>query len=355
LFARDFYAIATRESGEWTVNHPVYGPLFLTLLSLREPQSANRSGFTEISTEWIEAIDEDTLLTSRELVGLVDGQCSLVQLNSIERFVEQCDQTSKAFQAAIENTVTGIQNVVDFVLSPLFASNDAVSTAMNAVRSGIQKSLNAVLFPLEELAGQVQNTVNIPLLAAKDTKTRITRYASLRSGLTDLLPGETKAITPTWATDIEKKNNIITAELSSTSSIVAFSQILLTADDINTRAKALDLSQQLVDALSGLLAAYEAQQEAQETARLEEQYFSISNNYSDLTTLVALTLNYMLSIIGDLKVEKKIILKTPMATGRFCLEEYGTIDKYDDLIEQNKLKGSEIMWLPAGKEMIVQK
>jgi hypothetical protein len=335
------------------VLHPVYGLLGLQLVSIRETQLANRSGFTELQTEWIESIDEDALLTARELAGLVDGQCSLVNLNSIERFVEQCDQTSKAFRAAIENTVTGIQNVVDFVLSPLFASNDLVASAMNTVKFGIQQSITAVTLPLEELAGQVQNTTQIPLLAATDTKTRITRYEALRSRLSGLLPGGPESITPTWATDIEKRNNIVTAELSSTASIVAFSQILLTADDINTRAKALDLSQQMIDEFIALLAAYEAQQDAQKSALLEDQYFSLGTNYTDLVTLLALTLEYMQAIIGDLKVEKKIILKTAKATGKLCLEEYGTIDKYDDLISANKLKGSEIIWLPAGKEIIV--
>jgi hypothetical protein len=354
LFARDFYAVAGKESGQWTVIHPVYGQVFLQLISMRETQLANRSGFTEITTDWIEPIDEDALLTTRELAGLVDGQCSLTQLNSIERFVEQCDQTNKTFRAAIENTVTGVQNVVDFVLSPLFASNDVVSSTMDTVRFGIQGSLDAVLLPLAELAGQVQNTTNIPLLAATDTKTRITKYAALRTRLTNLLPGESDAITPTWATDIEKRNNIITAELSSTSSIVAFSQILLTADDITTRAKALDLSQQMVTAFTDLLAAYEAQQEAQKTALLEDQYFSVGTNYTDLSTLLALTLEYMLSLIGELKVEKKITLDVPKATAKLCVEEYDTLDKYDSLIADNKLKSSEILWLPAGKEIVIQ-
>jgi hypothetical protein len=362
LQARDFFAIAARESGQWSINHPIYGLLGLQLIAIREGQSSSVGGFTEVSTDWIESIDEDALLTTRELAGLVDGQCSLVQLNSIEQFVNTCDQTSKAFRAAIENTVNGIENVVDFVLSPLFAVEDLVSSAMNTVSFGIQGSLDAVLLPLTELAGQVQNLVNIPLLATRDTKTRITKYATLRSSLETLLPGENVptaqtpiggAIVPTWASAREKRNSIVTAELASVSSIVAFSQILLTADDINTRSKALDLSQQLVNAFSDLLTAYDAQQEAQETVPLEDQYFSNSSVYTDLAKLVSLTLEYNQALIGDLRIEKKITLKAPQSAAKLCIEEYGTLDKYDELIASNNLKSSEILWLPAGKEIII--
>lgn len=353
LFARDFFAIAAKEKGQWTIIHPVYGQLGLQLISMREDKRANQGGFTTISTEWIESIDEDSLLTQRELAGLVDGQCSLVQLNSIEQFVKDCDQTSRSLRAAVENTVEGIDNVVDFVLSPLFAAENVVSTAMTSVRLYIQGSIDASLLPLSELAGQLQNLVNIPLLASQDTKARLTKYAALREGLTALLPGENDSITATWSTDREKRNNIITAEVASVSSIVAFSQILLTADDITNRAQALDLAQQLLDALSDMLTFYDEQQENQESALLEDQYFSNSVVYNDLILLVGLTLKYILGIISDLNIEKKTTLDKPHSTAELCISEYGTLDKYDDLININKLKGSEILWLPAGKEVTV--
>lgn len=351
LFARDFFVIAAKEKGQWTIIHPVYGQLGLQLISMREDKQANQGGFTTISTEWIESIDEDELLTQRELAGLVDGQCSIVQLNSIEQFVKDCDQTSKALRSVVENTVEGIDNVVDFVLSPLFAVENVVSTAMTSVRIGIQGSIDAVLLPLSELAGQLQNLVNIPLLATQDTKARLTKYAALREGLTALLPSGDNSITATWSTDKEKRNNIITAEVASVSSIVAFSQILLTANDITNRAQVLDLAQQLLDEFSSLLAAYDEQQENQETALIEDQYISNSVVYNDLVLLIGLTLKYIVGLISDLNIEKKITLDRPRSTAELCISEYGTLDKYDDIINTNGLKGSEILWLPAGKEV----
>lgn len=353
LYARDFFAIAARESGQWVVLHPVYGKLGLQLISMSENKRANEGGYTEISTEWIEPIDENLLVTARELAGLVDSQCSLVQLNSVEQFVALCDQTSKNLRAVTENTVQGIQNVVDFVLSPLFAVEDVVASAITSVKLGISGSIDAVLLPLSELAGQLQNLVNLPLLATRDTKTRLQKYAALREGLTALLPSGSNAITPTWATDREKRNNIITAELASISSIVAFSQILLTSDDITSRSQALKIAQEMIDEFFDMLSAYDTQQNLQETALFEDQYFSNIFVYNDLVNLLGLTLQYIQSLIGDLKIEKRITLDRPRATIEVVITEYGNVDKYDDLIEHNNLKGSEILWLPAGKEILL--
>lgn len=353
LQARDFYAVAAREVGRWTVNHPAYGQLGLQLVSIEESKTANQGGQTTITTQWIEDVDADKLQTQRELAGLVDGQCSLVQLNSIEQFVATCDQSNRAFRAVVENTVDGIDNAVDFALSPLFAPVDLVSGAMTTVRLGIQGSIDAVLLPLSELAGQIQNLVNIPLLASQDTKARLTKYASLRSALTALLPGEDNSITAQWASAIEQRNNNVTAEVASVSALVAISQITLTSDDLQTRAQALDLAQQVVEAFTDYLTAYDAQQTALEDKPIEERYISSKTIYNDLLQLVNLTLQYLVRKVGDLKIERRITLQSARPTVEFCISEFHTIDEYDNFIYYNNLKGSEILWLPKGKEVVL--
>jgi hypothetical protein len=353
LHARDFYAVLGRESGRWTVIDPAYGQLGLQPISIEESKTSTRGGFTEVRINWIEDIDPEKLQTQRELAGLVDGQCSVVQLNSIEQFVETCDQTNRALRSVIENTTDGIGNVVDFVLSPLFAAEDLVSGAMTSVRLGIQASIDETLLPLRELAGQIQNLVNIPLLASNDTKARIRKYGVLREQLIYLLPGNSQAVTPTWATPEEQRNNNVTAELASVSSLVAFSQIVLTADDITTRSKALDLAQQAIDAFVGVIDEYDLQQEASKNENLEDQYFAASKIYNDILKLLGLTLSYLHSKISDLKIERTFTLSEARSTAEVCITEIGSLDEYDTLININNLKGSEILWLPAGKEITV--
>ena len=351
LQARDFYALCAREVGRWTIIHPVYGQLGLQLISIEESKTAREGGYSELRTEWIEDIDADKLQTQRELAGLIDGQCSVVQLNSIEQFVATCDQTNREFRSTIENTVGGIQNVVDFVLSPLFAVNGVISGGMTSLALGIQGSIDAVLLPLSELAGQIQNIVNIPLLAAQDSKARIQKYAALCSALSELLPGSAKSITTRWATKQAKINNIATAEVANISALVALSQIVITADDILTRKQAINLASSLFDQYVAVLEYYEAQQENFETDRLENQYFSSSLVYTDLMELLNLTLAYLQSKIVDLKIERTFTLSEPRSVAELCLTEFGTLDEYDNVIATNDLEGSEILWLPAGKQV----
>jgi hypothetical protein len=351
LQARDFYAVCAREAGRWTVIHPVYGQLGLQLISIEESKSSREGGYTEVRTKWIEDIDPDQLQTQRELAGLVDGQCSTVQLNSIEQFVATCDATSREFRATIEDTVQGIQNVVDFVLSPLFATNDVVSGAITSVAIGIQGSIDAVLLPLSELAGQIQNTVNLPLLASQDSTARIQKYAALLEGLSALLPGESSSISARWATKQAKINNAATAELASISALVAFAQIVITSTDISTRRQAIDLATQVSDQFVSVIETYELQQEDFEAETIDKQYYAVGLIYNDLLKLLGLTLAYLQNKITDLKIERTFVLTEPRSVAEICLTEFGTLDEYDNIIATNRLKGSEILLLPAGREI----
>lgn len=353
LQARDFYAVAARECGQWTVIHPVYGQLGLQLVSIEENKRASEGGSTTISSEWLETIDADKLQTMRELAGLVDGQCSVVQLDSIEQFVADCDATGRKWRSTIESTVAGIQRAVDYALSPLFASEDLVSSAMLSTALLIQGSLDAVLLPLNELAGQLQDLVNIPLLARQDTTARFRQYGLLQEALSSLAPGGFASITPTWATAQEQINAAATTELARSSALVALSQIVLTATTIQTRGQALDLAQQIADSYLATIEELDAQQTALEDQPIATRYIAARTTYNDLIKLLGLTLLYLQGLVSELKIERRITLDRPRAVAELCISEFHSLDQYDEIVAANKLKGAEILMLPAGKEIVL--
>jgi prophage DNA circulation protein len=89
LQARDFYN-AANETGLWEVNHPVHGFLGLQMISIREANEPVSSGnITEVTTEWIEPIDEISLQTARELAGIIDNQSETVNDVSSEQFQDE--------------------------------------------------------------------------------------------------------------------------------------------------------------------------------------------------------------------------------------------------------------------------
>lgn len=64
---------AAKERGKWTVEHPIYGFIELQPVSVTEAANPTESGnVTEINSEWVEPLDEETLETARQMWGQID-------------------------------------------------------------------------------------------------------------------------------------------------------------------------------------------------------------------------------------------------------------------------------------------
>jgi prophage DNA circulation protein len=89
LDAADFWA-ATRERGPWTTIHPVHGFMVLQLISGQENDDVvDAANTTEITSEWIEPIDEFTLTTAREYGALVENFSNETNATSAEQFDDE--------------------------------------------------------------------------------------------------------------------------------------------------------------------------------------------------------------------------------------------------------------------------
>jgi prophage DNA circulation protein len=81
---------ALKEKGLWQVVHPVEGFIGLQPVSITKTDDVIESGnITEFTGEWIEPIDERTLKTARELVGLVDALSNETNGTSAEQFDDE--------------------------------------------------------------------------------------------------------------------------------------------------------------------------------------------------------------------------------------------------------------------------
>ena len=75
--------------------------------------------------------------------------------------------------------------------------------------------------------------------------------------------------------------------------------------------------------------------------------------YQKFIDAVALTAGFLVQISFNLKQERRIVLTGPRTIIDLSAELYGEIDpKLDFFINSNDLTGSEILELPAGKEVV---
>lgn len=356
LEAKAFFESA-RERGLWEVTHPVHGFKGLQLVSITENDEPVENGnITEINSEWIEPIDEVSLLTQAQLKGLVDSKSIDLNLTAVEQFVANITQASDSLVGAIKTTTNGIQNVSDFVLSPLFSTVDAIDNAINGIQNGIQDTLNATVLQLQALAGQIQNLIEIPLLVNNDIDSRLDTYNDLINGYFGILPGTENSTIAATAELGAQKNALSVDELALSASIVALAQIIITGE-LQTRTQALAATARFGNLFFEITNQLEQKQEEFADDDIDEQYFSQSQSYTDAYLLLMATAQYLMSSIYNLNIEKRFIIQEPRAPIEITISEYGDLGDNDSnldlFIRTNSLKGPELLLLPRGKEVVI--
>lgn len=384
---------AARETGPWTITHPVYGFLELQITQIKQPLDLVRDGgHIVVETEWIEAIDPETLLTAAEAAGLADGGVDELNLTAAEQFAADVDATTEALRENIEYVTTGIQNLSDAALDPIASVNDSLSNLLLSVHSGIQGTLAATVLDPLALAGQIQQTIELPLLGANDIAARLDYYSDLADSLFDWLPdsGHTKAKDKNTVALVELALSAVTAARAKiavtginaaqtgraiASGRITASQVLsglsptvttlpgsgtftvTNASPVQTRAQAVESAQRLLDDLAAMLTELDTMQENFEANSIDAQYFSGRTTHALLYKVTMYAVRFLLLSAFDLAVERRTTLSRPRCPVEIVVSEYGQLgenDVYLDLfIQTNELTGDEIYLLPAGREVTI--
>lgn len=344
------FMMTCKERGLWKCTHPVHGEFELQLVSVSLINTNN--GITELMTEWVEPLDPEFLLTARELAGIVDSQISNLNTGALSQFVEDINQGTATYKHIVKTTTQGIENVVDYTLYPLFGISSAVDDVMTTTHVGIQDSLTAVLLPLAQFGGQIQNLVQVPGLATRDLSSRMDSYEALILGLTEILPDGTATPLKFTSQPQTEINNIAMVELALTSVLCALARTAITAD-LCSREQALDTADKIAEQFSNIVATLEEKQQAYESLHIDKQYFSQSSTYNDCVKLISLTQQYLLRKSFDLKIKQVIKLDRPACPLDLAAQYYDDFEKLDFFCETNGLEENENLLLPAGKEIAI--
>jgi prophage DNA circulation protein len=361
---------ACKENGTWTIIHPVHGFLVLQLVTVTELANPVESGnITEINSEWIEPIDPLELKTGRELAGIVDARADDLNITAAQQFADNILAASEGLRGAIESTTDGIERVTDLFLSPLFTTVDAIDNAVDAIQRGITDTHNATIFRAEQLAGQIQNLINLPLFSNNQLDGRVAAYNAVIAGLSDQLPGQTEAILPATSSDEATINSISTIELALAAAIGAMARSVVTsavsprglgADDtgaLQTKSQAIKAVVDLSAAFDDMTNNLDAAMDAFSTNDIDKQYYSQSQSYNDAALLIYLAIEYLLSTAFELSIERRFVLQKPRAPIEITITEYGELGEGDSLLDlfirSNNLQGQDILLLPAGREVVI--
>jgi hypothetical protein len=347
ITANNFFK-ACDQRGTWLVVHPTKGNLDLQLISVQEVIQPVKSGnITEFRTQWVVPSPDSITRSNQQVAAELELLASDVNNTSSDQYNNNLDLDTADGAISNETAILNSVENTDSAFSDLISGNNELINNFNQIQRGITDTLNqAVLEPLV-LAGQVQQLIQLPVLAARNIPARIEGYVDLLGNTFNLLPLEI---------DPAAKNSVSAYELSSSAALVGLSLTVVNGD-LDTRTDALNYAEQLATQFNEVTNNLDNIQENFKNNDIDLQYFSNSLAYVKLSNIISLALRFLIDSALSLKIEKRFTLDRPRSPLEITITEYGDLGdediNLDFFITTNKLTGDDIRLLPAGREVVV--
>jgi len=335
LQAERFYE-ACRLRGVWTVNHPTKGVKTLQLVSVSEEiDPVENANISALKTEWLEPMGDHVVTSISQLGAEAKATAAVVMEKSADQFVEGVGIEKPSTLAKFKARLSAATDKIKAVLSTVTQTVAEVNAAVESVHRGIQTGLEAATLSVMALAGQVQTLIDLPGQIRTDLDVRLDYYTNLIEdalGLSD-----------------NNVNDTVIKELIATTASVSINKAIIDSD-LTTKEEALSLIDTVTSTFNTITTTLDAGQSQWVGNEVESRYFSQSGAYTDLVKLNAQMVDLLLRRAFDLAVAKRFILKTNRCPVEIALTEGVDLDVF---ISSNRLKGNDILLLPAGREVVV--
>lgn len=347
----DRFMKSVLQRGTWSITHPVYGFRGLQLMTITEVLDPTGSGnISEFNSEWIEPIDPQTLKTAAEMSDAVGIRANLVAISAADQFVAGLD-ISRPF--SISNAINSVTNAVNQFLKPIAELNTNIYSEFLAVQRATQDLLAAAILNPLSIAGNLQALIELPLLAINDIRSRLSAYANLAGALFGIQPDEGE-VNP------DGKNKAQVQQIALTSVVTANAKIAIVdpaESGLKSQAQAIQTAQDLSTQYDAIVANLDESQALFEDENIEDQHFSQEQSHNETMLVTSQAVEFLLISSFNLKIERRFTLTRPRAPVEIAIIEYGGPGQNDaniDLfIESNRLKGNDILLLPALREVVI--
>lgn len=344
IIADEFWQ-ALKERGKFEVVHPLYGSLFLQLISATQDiQPVESINYTVFTTQWIETLPDGTEISIAELAGLITAASRESNFNSAQQFEDNIFADTFAQAAAVTAAVGKVVNAVKKAIR-IVENFDIVPDAIEGLIRGINSTLASFPPDISALAGQVQSLIQVGVLGQDNVKGATDTYNNFAIEINGIQPTETNT---------EGVNTASVQELALSAANVAIGQSAVLPGN-ETRQQAVESANAVLAFFTDMTNTLDKTQELYRSSPIELQYFSQSQSFTTAQRMAALSAQFLLLSATDLKIERRFILEVPRNFIEICATEYGNIDDetLDFFIETNELKNNDIRIIPALREVVV--
>jgi prophage DNA circulation protein len=343
------FSNALKENGPWEIIHPTKGRKTLQLIEWTEKIDPTENGnITSFSTSWIEFTDFSAVVSISQIASDVDAAGEDLNESSAVQFEEITSQEKPSFVAAIKTTTEKVITSFNENVQGLSRLAADINSQVISVQRGITDTISQTTINVLSLAGQIQTMIQLPGMIITDIETRLSAYGSMIESVL--------GIDSDGPTTQEGINKTAVKELTLTAVIVALGEISVSSD-LTTRSESINTIESISKSLADITVALDTDQELYVDNDIDIQYFSQSSSYPDSLEVIYQSARYLLEQTFSLAIEKRITITNDSSPIIVAIKEYGELgdndSNFDLFISSNQLKGSDILLLKSGTEVVV--
>ena len=330
------FEAALLERGPGKLEHPVYGVVDVVpfgAITRRDDlkTGANQAIFEVTFWETINLIYPTTQIDpASSVLAAVEGY----NVAASDEFAEALSLNSAVERVTFKNQYIILLDTVSSGLQTIADTQYDVRQQFNAIVDSVERGIDILVSEPLALAFQTTQLIQAPARALTNIKARLDSYATLA----DLI---------VWGDDsLAKDRNEFQTKDIYVSTYVTGSIVSTVNNQFITKVEAIEAAEQVLDQFESVAAWRDDNFEL-----IEE--IDTGGAYQKLQEAVAVTAGFLVEISFSLKQERRVVLDRARTIIDIAAELYGAIDtELDFLISSNGLSGSEILELPAGREVV---
>lgn len=333
---------ALEERGPGKLEHPIYGTRdvvpFGSIRRRDDLRSAGNQAIIDV-TFWetiglvYPTAQDDPAADVLEAVTAYNGA-------NAEQFAQSTSLTSAVEQAIARTGYTDLLDRTRNGLNVIADTQTDVKRAFDVVYDSINLGIDTLIGQPLNLAFQTSILIQTPARALTSIKARLSAYRDLAESII----GATDAI-QTPSLDSQPLNKFKTDDLYATGYITG-SIVSSLNTEFTTRPEAVSAAAEIID-------QFEQVNDWRDSNFRSLAETDTGEAYQQLQLAAALAAGYLVELSFSLKQERTVVLDRNRTIIDLAAELYGTVDpELDLLINSNNLSGSEIIELPAGREIL---
>lgn len=339
------FEILLEERGVGKLEHPVYGAVDVVPFGdiVRRDDLVTRANEAVIEVTFWSTIGIAYPTSASDPAS--DALQAVVLYNeaAAEEFEETVETDTTVKKVSFKNRILALVAAVKDGLQFIADTQEAVQKQFDAVVDSINEGIDLLVAAPLALAAQITQMIQAPGRALAAIRDRLNAYKDLADAL---ISGD--------GANVANVNDLRTRDLYA-SSYVTGSIISVINNEFITKTEAIEAAEAVLEQFEDLVAWRDAQFAALDTATPELSIGVVDTGgaYERLQEAVALTVGYLVQISFTLKSERRLVLDRPRTIIDLVAELYGAVDsELDFFITSNDLTGSEILELPAGREVV---